>query len=334
MVHERLTWLSVLAVAIGSLVLTSAPLSGQSETARTPWGDPDLQGVWANNSATPLQRLEAFGDKATLSDEELASLKAKAAEVVDGGDAFFGDDLIRAALADGTDFRSFDENTGNYDQSWLVEREFENRTSLIVDPPDGRLPEMTPEGKKRSAKATRGFLGIEPEGPEDLSNQVRCISWAAPNMLAGYNSYFQILQTPDHVVILQELAHEVRIIPMGGRPHLDDTVRLWLGDSRGHWENDTLVVETTNYSPKSYFKGTAENLHLIERFTRVDAETITWEITVTDPTTYASPWTAMVPLKSSSDAIYEFACHEGNHGLVGVLKSARFEEKAAKKASH
>ena len=158
MVHQRLTWLSALA-----LVLASVALSGQSETARTPWGDPDLQGVWANNSATPLQRLEAFGDKATLSDEELASLKAKAAEVVDGGDAFFGDDLIRAALADGTDFRSFDGNTGNYDQSWLVEREFENRTSLIVDPPDGRLPEMTPEGKKRSAKATRGFLGIEPE---------------------------------------------------------------------------------------------------------------------------------------------------------------------------
>ena len=229
--------------------------------------------------------LEAFGDKATLSDEELASLKAKAAEVVDGGDAFFGDDLIRAALADGTDFRSFDGNTRNYDQSWLVEREFENRTSLIVDPPDGHLPEMTPEGKQRSGKAIKGFLGIEPEGPEDLSNQVRCISWAAPNMLAGYNSYFQILQTPDHVVILQELAHEVRIIPMGERPHLNENVRLWLGDSRGHWESDTLVVETTNYSPKSYFKGTAENLHLVERFTRIDAETITWEITVTDPTT-------------------------------------------------
>ena len=174
MVRQRLTWLSALAGAIGSLVLTSAPLSGQSETPRTAWGDPDLQGVWANNSATPLQRLEAFGDKATLSDEELAALKAKAAEVVDGGDASFGDDLIRAALADGTDFRSFDGNTGNYDQSWLVEREFENRTSLIVDPADGRLPEMTPEGKKRSGTATKGFLGIEPAGPEDLSNGVRC----------------------------------------------------------------------------------------------------------------------------------------------------------------
>ena len=144
----------------------------------------------------------------------------------------------------------------------------------------------------------------------------------------------ELFQTPDHVVILQELAHEVRIIPMGERPHLNENVRLWLGDSRGHWESDTLVVETTNYSPKSYFKATAENLHLVERFTRIDAETITWEITVTDPTTYASPWTAMVPLKSSPDAIYEFACHEGNHGLVGVLKAARFEEKAAKKASN
>ena len=333
MVRQSLSWLSVLAVAVGYLALNSAPLSAQSETPRTAWGDPDLQGVWANNSATPLQRLEAFGDKATLSDAELAELKAKAAEVVDGGDAFFGDDLVRAALAEGTDFRSFDGNTGNYDQSWLVEREFENRTSLIVDPPNGRLPEMTPEGKKRSDKARKGFLGIEPAGPEDLSNGVRCITWSAPNMLAGYNSYFQIFQTPDHVVILQELAHEVRIIPMGGRPHLDDNVRLWLGDSRGHWEGDTLVVETTNYSPKSFFKGTAENLHLVERFTRVDTETITWEISVTDATTYASPWTAMVPLKSSSDAIYEFACHEGNYGLEGVLKAARVED-AARKASN
>ena len=152
-------------------------------------------------------------------------------------------------------------------------------------------------------------------------------------MLAGYNSYFQILQTPDHVVILQEIAHEVRIIPMGGRPHLDDHVRPWLGDSRGHWEGDTLVVETTNFSPKSFFKGTAENLHLVERFTRVDAETITWGISVTDPTTYARPWTAMVPLKSSTDAIYEYACHEGNYGLEGVLKAARVDDKAAKKAS-
>ncbi len=148
MVRQRVTWFHAGAVALGSLVLAASLLAGQSETPRTPWGDPDLQGVWANNSATPLQRPQAFGDKATLSDEELAALKAKAAEVIDGGDAFFGDDLIRAALADGTDFRSFDGNTGNYDQTWLVEREIESRTSLIIDPPNGRLPEMTPEGKK------------------------------------------------------------------------------------------------------------------------------------------------------------------------------------------
>ena len=288
--------------------------------------------MWANNSATPLQRPEAFEGKETLTDQELAELKQKAADVLDGGDAFFADDFVTAAVAEGTDFRSFDQKTGNYNQFWIVEREFENRTSLIVDPPDGRLPPRTPDGRARMMKATRGFLGIEPNGPEDLSNQVRCITYGIPNILAGYNSYFHIMQTPDHVVIFQELIHDARIIPLNERPHLDKNIRQWHGDPRGRWEGATLVVESTNFSSKSHFKGSAENLHLVERFTRIDAETIAYQITVEDPTTFATPWTAMIPWTRTEDAIFEYACHEGNLAMAGILKGARADEKVAEPA--
>jgi len=313
-----------------TLFVSFAVAQTTEERPRTAWGDPDLSGMWVNNTATPLQRPAAFAGKETLTDEELDELKKKAAAVLDGGDAFFADDFVSAALGDDTGARSFDQKTGNYNQFWIADRDFDNRTSLIIDPPDGRLPEMTAEGQARRAKASRGFLGISPEGPEDLSNQVRCITYGVPNILAGYNSYFHILQTKDYVVIYQELIHDARIIPMDGRPHLPDHVRQWHGDPRGHWEGDTLVVESTNFSPNSHFRGAAENLHLVERFTRVAPDTVAYEFTVTDETTYVRPWTAMIPLKSSEDAIFEYACHEGNIGLEGVLKAARSEEAEAK----
>ena len=246
--------LAALAVVASVLLSASLPASGQSSLPRTTWGDPDLQGMWANNNATPLERPEAFKGKATLTDEELAELKEKAAEVLDGGDAFFADDFVAAAVDEGTDFRSFDQKTGNYNQFWIVEREFENRTSLIVDPPNGQIPPMTPAGQARRAKALRGFLGIEPDGAEDLSNSVRCITYGIPNILAGYNSYFHILQTPDHVVIFQELIHDARIIPLDGGPPLAENIRQWHGDPRGRWEGDTLVVESTNFSSRTNLK--------------------------------------------------------------------------------
>ena len=307
------------------LSFVSVPVFG--ETPRTPWGDPDLQGMWVNNSATPLERPDAFQGKETLTDEELQELKRQAAEVLDGGDAFFADDFVTAAVEEGTAFRSFDQKTGNYNQFWIVEREFDNRTSLIVDPPEGRIPPLTPEGRKRRAKETRGFLGIDAAGPEDLSNQVRCITYPVPNVLAGYNSFFHILQTPQYVVIFQELIHDARIIPMDGRPHLPQNIRQWHGDPRGRWDGDTLVVESTNFSPKSNFRGSAENLHLVERFTRIDAEMIVYEITIDDPTTFAREWTIQIPLRSSPDPIFEYACHEGNVAMEGILKGARAVER-------
>ena len=300
---------------------------------RTAWGDPDLRGMWVNNNATPLERPKEFAGKQTLSEAELAELKEKAAAVVDGGDAYFGDDFIKAAVAQGTEYRSFDQKTGNYNQFWIAEREIENRTSLIVDPPDGRLPALTPEGQQRRATARSNFLGNERAGPEDLNLAGRCISYGMPYIQAGYNSYSQILQTPGYVVILQELIHDARIIPLDGRPHLPGPMRQWHGDPRGHWEGDTLVVDSTNFSPKSQFWGTAENLHLIERFTRIDADTIAFEFTVDDPTTYTKTWTAMIPLKASPDAIFEYACHEGNISMEGVLRGARVLEQAAAEAA-
>jgi hypothetical protein len=299
------------------------------ETPRTPWGDPDLQGMWVNNTATPLERPDVFQGKETLTDEELLELKKKAAEVLDGGDAFFADDFVTAAVEKGSEYRSFDQKTGNYNQFWIVERELDHRTSLIVEPRDGKIPALTPEGRARVVKQAKGFLGIDPEGPEDLADQVRCITYGVPNILAGYNSLFQILQTPEFVVIFQELIHDARIIPIDGRPHLPAGIRQWHGDPRGRWEGETLVVESTNFSPKSNFQGSAENLHLVERFTRVDAETISYEIRIEDPGTFASPWTILIPLKSSPDPIFEYACHEGNVAMEGILRGARAKENAA-----
>ncbi len=326
-------WAFTAAVAV--VLAAPVPLAGQARTAapRTPWGDPDLQGIWANNTATPLQRPDALAGKETLTDEELADLKAKAAEVLDGGDAFFGDDFVLAALADDPGFRSFDTQTGNYDQSWIVAREFEHRTSLIIDPSNGRLPALTPAGQQRRAAEMRAFLGQHPAGPEDLRPQVRCITYGVPNILAGYNSYWQILQTPGYVVIVQELIHDARIIPLDGRPHLGATIRQWHGDSRGRWEGETLVVDTTNFSSQSSFRGSAENLHLVERFTRVSPETVHYEFRVDDPTTFTRAWTAMIPLKQTQEPIFEYACHEGNTAMAGILRGARAEEAQAAEAA-
>jgi hypothetical protein len=342
-----------LAVVIAVVSLAREPVAGQTASAvskaktpapaakkytppRTPDGQPDLQGVWANNNATPLERLTEFGDRAFLTDAEVARLQKRANEIFgSGADAAFGDDFFKAALAEDSkaaasaSFRSFDKITGNYSAAWLVERDFDRRTSLITNPSDGRVPPMTPEAQQREAAAgRRGPLGTF-DGPEDRPLSERCITFGVPDTLAGYNSYYQFVQTPGYVMMLSERIHDVRMIPLDGRPHLPSNVRLWLGDSRGHWEGDTLVVDTTNFSSKMNFRGSGENLHLVERFTRVGPTAINYEFTVEDPTTWTKPWTAMIPLKHTDDHIFEYACHEGNSALAGVLAGARAEEKVA-----
>jgi hypothetical protein len=321
-------------------VFGAAQLSAQSDARatryvapRTADGRPDLQGVWANNMATPLERPKEFAGKPVLTDSELEEFKQRAARLfAGGGDAAFGDGLYQAVLANPADFKSRGGTTGDYNQFWIVDREFENRTSLIFDPPDGRLPPRTPEAEKRAADEAERRRLRPADGPEDLSLGVRCITYGVPRvggLNAGYNSYHHIVQAPGYVAINSEMIHETRIIPLDDRPHLPPAVRQWLGDSRGRWEGDTLVVDTTNFSPDSNFMGARENLHVVERFTRVAADTLNYEVTVEDPTTWTRPWSALVVLKHKVEPVFEFACHEGNRSMTGILAGARVQEKKA-----
>jgi hypothetical protein len=321
---------TVTLIGASSVIAQSASSETNEWTVpRTPDGHPDLQGVWANNSATPLERPETLADKAELTEEEVADLAQHARELFNGEtDAAFGDSVFEAALAGSQGYTSSDTGTGNYNQFWLVDREFENRTSLVVDPPDGQVPTLAASAKVTS-DAARAYRNDHPaDSYTDRSNSDRCITYGVPRIRAGYNSYFQFVQTSDHIAIVKELIHDVRIIPLDGRPHLDGNVRQWMGDSRARWEDDTLVVETTNYSERSNFRGSSENFTLVERFTRVGPDTLDWQLTFTDPTHWTRPWTVLISLKKSKDAVFEFACHEGNHAMEGILSGHRAQEKA------
>ena len=324
-------------VVLAALIAVS-PLGAAAQTAaaegwtvpRTPDGHPDLQGVWANNSATPLERPEAWAGKAELTDEEVAAFRAAAAEVTASGlDAVFGDQLAAAALAGVRDVDSYDPGTGNYNQFWLVERDFDNRTSLIVQPPDGRVP-------ARTVVAERTGRGLPPPPIVDKADtwadrplSERCITFGVPSLFAGYNSYYQIFQSPGHAVVLMEMIHDARVIPIDGPPHANQAIRQLHGDSRGRWEGDTLVVETTNYSQLGSFWNASDDLKVTERFTRAGPNTLHYEVTFDDPTTWTSPWTVMIPLRRSEDPLFEYACHEGNLGMEGILAGYRAEEREA-----
>ncbi len=327
-------WTAII-VAVALVFLASRAEAGQSNSSgewtppRTADGRPSLQGIWANNRATPMERPQQLGQKATLSDEELAELSAQIAAFRDSEQAgdLLGDRLIQQALGNAT-FQDFDAVTGNYNAFWLVTRDLDNRTSLIIDPPNGRRPPLTPAAETRAEQAAANRGGPS-DGPESRGLGDRCLHFAAPRMSSGYNSYFQIFQTPDQISIIQEMGHIVRTIPLDGRPHLDSTVPQWTGNARGRWDGDTLVVETRNYDPRSRFSGASENLVLVERFTRVSPTVLRQEITLTDPTVWTSPWTVELLLDATNEPIFEYACHEGNYAMPGILGGARAEERAA-----
>jgi hypothetical protein len=301
------------------------------KASRTPDGQPDLQGIWLNNGATPLERPAQLAGRALLTDEELRVLKERAARLFNDpdGDNIVGDAAFLTALANVEHVRNPNAPDSRI---YMIERVFDHRTSLIVAPAEGTLP-FTPEGKRRQEAALEARRRPVPAGPEDLPNDLRCISWGVPNLVAGANSYSQILQRRGYAVLFSELIHDARIIPLDGRPHPPSSVRQWHGDSRGRWEGQTLVVDTTNFSSKSYFLGSTENLHLLERFTRVAEDQINYEITASDPGTWAQPWTAVMHLQQSHDQIYEYACHEGNYDvMIDMLAGARAVEKAAEAA--
>jgi len=209
----------------------------------------------------------------------------------------------------------------------MVERDFTNQTSLVVDPADGQVPPLTVGARQRAAAAAAYRDGHPADGPEDRPLGERCANFGVPRLGAGYNSYVQIFQTPDHIALFKEMAHDVKLIPLDGSPHAPGTVRQWNGDSRGRWEGDTLVVETGNFSAKSDFRGSAEGLHLVERYTRTGPETLAYEVTITDSTVWTQPWTVLIQLRYSPDPIFEYACHEGNYGMEGILAGHRAEER-------
>lgn len=339
--------------SLGTLALASAllpaPIAGQApakprKAAKT-WtapltrdGQPDLQGLWLSNRATPLERPPELKGREFLTDAEVAELKKRADRLFSTPDSDYaaGDSPFLSALANAPVYKNPIGATGGSGE--MIEREFDNRTSLIIDPPDGRIPPLTPEGRRRLTAGLQKSLLIPhapPAGPEDLSNYLRCITYGVPrlggNFGAGHYSYYQIVQTPGYVLLFMETIHDARIIPLDGRPHLPATFRTWNGDSRGHWEGKTLVVDTTNFSPQTNFMGAAENLHLVERFTRVAEDEIDQEITLEDPTTWTRPWTAMLRLRPTKERMFEFACHEGNLPMLGILKTAREEEKTRSK---
>jgi len=296
-----------------------------------PDGHPDLQGVWLNNSATPLERPHALEGRQLLTDDEVTALRKRADRLFKNSNADFaaGDAVYLAALADIDHFKSATATGTTFE---MIEREFDNRTSLIVDPPDGRIPSLTAEAQRRKAAAD-AIRRRPPEGPEDLNHIERCLTYGVPrlsgtNTGAGPLGYYEIVQTPSYIVLFLEAVHEARIINLDGRPHLPPSVRQWEGDSRGRWEGKTLVVDTTNFSAKNNFMGSSDHLHVIERFTRVALDRIDYEITIDDATTWTKPWTAVIRLKQSAERLFEYACHEGNYEILrDIFAAARVSEK-------
>jgi hypothetical protein len=294
---------------------------------RTSFGQPDLQGIWTNVTITPLERPAALADKQFFTQEEAAKYERETNQRND---------------ADNRESNPEADVNHAYNQFWW-DRGTKVvpglRTSLIVDPPDGRIPPLTPAAQERMAAQFAYAREHSTDGPENRSLQERCLNWptAGPPMLPSfYNNEYQIVQTPSTVAIVIEMIHDVRVIPIAhgpldGRPHLPDNVRQWMGDSRGHWDGNTLVVDTTNFTGKSRFRGSDENLHLTERFTRVNTDTVRYEFTVDDPTAFTKPWTAQIPMTKTKGPVFEYACHEGNYAMVDILAGARAAEKKARK---
>ncbi|MDP6579498.1 MAG: hypothetical protein QF681_02485 [Vicinamibacterales bacterium] len=333
MSHRVLVSIVAVAVVVGFASLAATPAVAQSEAPRTAWGAPDLQGVWDFRTITPMQRPERYGDREFLTAEEAAALDQAA---VDREARLWNKPAERTEAGENVDRRGAGEAPGSYNQFWIDSgtRTIDtNRTSLIIYPPNGRYPSQTPAARERG-RVRREYADEHPaDNPEDYSAGVRCIlgfNAGPPFTPSAYNNNMQLFQTPDHVVVMTEMVHTSRVIPLDGTPHLDPDVLQWSGDSRGHWDGDTLVVETRNFDPKRRWRGTTASARLVERFTRVDTDTLEYEFTVTDPETWTSSWTASVPLRLNPEPMFEFACHEGNYSMPIMLGGARAEEAAAR----
>jgi hypothetical protein len=324
MSHSKLVVAAVSLVVALASVATVARTTKPSALPRTRDGHPDLQGIWDFRSATPLERPARFAGREFMTPDEVVEYEKLALAREDG--------------------RPPDDARSVEDQSvhpvWWLDYGKKvvktARTSLIVDPPDGKIPPQTQAARDRlAARRAEARTHGPADSYENRSLFERCLTRGVPEVLlpGPYNNNLQIVQTPQHVLLFTEMIHEARVVPMDGRPHSDSVVRPWLGDPRGRWDGDTLVVDSTNFSDRTSFRGSGANLHLVERFTRIDADTLEYRFTVEDPTTWTRPWTVAFPMTRSDGPVYEYACHEGNYGLRDILSGARYEEKVADEAA-
>ena len=328
--------LVVATVVVGALGAGSAVGQVPWTPPVTPWGDPDLQGVFTNKDeqGIPFERPAEFGDRAVLTDEEFAARTRRATQQLETDNAEF--DLETADRSNAGQVGSATSPPPH----WLDRGKPTRRTSLIVDPPDGRMPSMTPEGRRQMDARVTARNAVR-RGPadswEDRSLYDRCISRGLPGsmMPAVYGNSYQIVQGPGFVGIRYEMIHETRIIPLDGRPQLAPGIRQHMGDARGHWDGSTLVVETTNFKPElAYRNANPDTLRLVERFRRTAPDKVDWSVTVDDPSTWTRPWTfAMNLTKDDSQSVFEYACHEGNYAMKNILSGARADERAAEETA-
>ena len=319
----------VIAIIGGALTVSAQ----RATTPRTPWGDPDLQGVWTSEAelSTPFERPRELGERQLLTDSEFAQRQAQSQRQVDSDNGEFD-----VTTADTRNAGAVGSPTSP-PPHWLERSKVSRRTSLVIDPPDGRIPALTAEARARTQRPQGTFgangafnAGAIFNGPEDLSLWERCISRGLPGAIfpTVYNANTRIVQGPGFVAITYEMIHDTRVIPVDGREHVGANVRSYFGDSRGRWDGDTLVVDVTNLSDKTNYRGSRDTLHLVERFRRT-ADGLRYEVTVDDPHTWTSPWTAALDLApQQGEGVFEYACHEGNHSMRNILSGSRAAEKA------
>jgi hypothetical protein len=316
--------LVILLLASGFPAAAQTPPAAHQRTkpavslSRAAAGHPSLEGIWNTATLTPFERPRELAGKEFYTPEEAAAFAKRTLEATNRD--------RRAATPEADVNQAYNEAWFERGTTLFPTR----RTSIVIDPPDGRVPPLTPEAR-RAAAARAQLQDATPTGPEDLSLPVRCLLWptAGPPMIPGpYNNNYQIVQTADSIAIYVEMIHDVRIIPLNGRPHISGRIRQWMGDPVGHWEGDTLVVDTTNFTAKTHHRGSDENLHLIERFTRTGPNTIRYRFTIDDPTAFTKPWTGEIIMVQTKGPLYEYACHEANYSMGNMLRAARVAEKA------
>jgi hypothetical protein len=325
---RRFLLTTLIAIALAA-PLSAADAAAKTDTwtpPKTAWGEPDLRGVWDFRTITPLERPKELSGKDILNDQEAAEFAAETLKIRDKD----------RRTEDGL---TLQQDVGNaYNQFWwdygdkLTE---DKRTSLIVDPPDGRIPSLLPLAQKRY-DAIREARARPAHSPVDRGVAERCLlgfNAGPPYNPSAYNNNVHIFQTPGYAVLLIEMVNDARIVPLDGRPHVAENIRQWRGDARGHWEGNTLVVESANFSDKTTFRGSGKNMRLTERFTRVGPDRIRYQYTVDDPESFEKPWTTLIPMKKTGEPMFEYACHEGNYSMLTMMEGARADDKAAEEAA-